>query len=67
MPYKQDLRVARTTCGLCGKTNPPWGHVNRFDEVRLQSLFSEFFIEKVSYVGKTDEITNCMSLMVLSN
>ena len=28
VPYRQDLRVARTTCYLCGKKNPPWGHVN---------------------------------------
>jgi 2-polyprenyl-3-methyl-5-hydroxy-6-metoxy-1,4-benzoquinol methylase len=31
VPYRQDLRVAQTTCYSCGKTNPPWGHVNRFD------------------------------------
>lgn len=32
VPYKQDIRVGRTTCGACGKISPPWGPVNRFDE-----------------------------------
>src|SRR5947208_8764132 len=32
VPYRQDIRLGRTTCRSCGKSNPPWGHVNSFDE-----------------------------------
>src|SRR5262245_11983561 len=35
VPFSQDLRIGRTTCPSCGKTNPPWGHVNAFTEERL--------------------------------
>ena len=39
VPYKEDNRVGRTTCYTCGEKNPPWGHVNCFDEGRLINLF----------------------------
>lgn len=39
VPYMQDIRLGRTTCENCGEKNPPWGHVNRFDEVLLRKLF----------------------------
>lgn len=61
VPYKQDIRVGRMTCITCGGKNPPWGHVNSFDEVRLKSLFPEFDLTKVSYVGEGDPGTNCLA------
>ncbi|WP_199611170.1 class I SAM-dependent methyltransferase [Flocculibacter collagenilyticus] len=65
VPYKQDLRVGRTTCLSCGKKNPAWGHVNKFDEDRLQHLFSGFDVCEVSYVSKTNSFTNPISTWLL--
>lgn len=61
VPYKQDIRVGRMTCITCGGKNPPWGHVNSFDETRLKNLFSEFALAKVSYVGEADPRTNWLA------
>ena len=58
VPYKQDIRCSRTTCYSCGKTNPPWGHVNSFDETRLQQLFGSLTMVQTSYVGESDVRTN---------
>jgi hypothetical protein len=61
VPYKQDLRLDRSTCSGCGGTNPPWGHVNRFDEARLNRLFSGCKVAQSGYVGVTSEATNFLS------
>lgn len=61
VPYKQDLRAGRSTCYTCGKKNPPWGHVNSFDENRLKELFPALEVTRLSYVGETDVVTNCFS------
>lgn len=55
VPYRQDLRIGRTVCNKCGAINPPWGHVNSFDEGRLNELFGPM---KFSYVGSTRASTN---------
>jgi len=65
VPYKQDLRYGRTTCGSCKKTNPPWGHVNRFDLLILQKLFPDMAIEKVEYVSSTRSKTNFISAYLM--
>ena len=65
VPYKQDIRVGRSTCGACGKLNPPWGHVNRFDEDRLRELFPAFTVAQQSFVGETDAQTNALSCAVM--
>ena len=65
VPYRQDLRVGRTTCNACGKVNPPWGHVNRFDEERLASLFPGMTIVRRSYVGQTTLRTNAISAALM--
>lgn len=65
VPYRQDLRVARTTCLLCGGTNPPWGHVNSFDESHLQSLFKELKQTKVTFVEKNKDYTNALSAWLM--
>jgi SAM-dependent methyltransferase len=65
VPYRQDIRCGRTTCHSCGKTNPPWGHVNSFDEDRLSALFSGLpFISK-SFVGTTKEATNPIATFLM--
>lgn len=65
VPYKQDIRHGRTSCHSCGKTNPPWAHVNRFDETRLQQLFPDFDVVQVNYVGKGELGTNHLSAYLL--
>jgi ubiquinone/menaquinone biosynthesis C-methylase UbiE len=65
VPYKQDTRFGRTTCYSCGKKNPPYGHVNSFDESRLRSLFPGMREIKVSYIGETKEKTNFLSTYFL--
>jgi hypothetical protein len=65
VPYKQDLRVGRTTCAACGAKNPPWGHVNAFDEGRLQALFPSCEVAAISYVGHSLEQTNALATALL--
>lgn len=65
VPYKQDTRVGRTTCMACGKTNPPWGHVNTFDEALLASLFNGLTCEKIEFVGVNRERTNFLSAFLM--
>lgn len=66
VPYKQDLRLDRSTCSSCGKTNPPWGHVNSFDEARLGALFPRCRVAKKSFVGQTREATNFISSSLMA-
>ena len=65
VPFKQDIRCGRTTCRSCGKVNPPWGHVNSFDEERLSQLFSGLAIISKSFVGITKEVTNPISAFLM--
>lgn len=65
VPYKQDIRVGRTTCGSCGKPNPPWGHVNAFDEARIAKLFHRCRVEAVSFVGVNGAQTNWLSAALM--
>lgn len=65
VPYKQDIRVGRTTCYTCGKKNPPWGHVNSFDKKRLTGLFNTFKVREVSFVEEIEEGTNFFATFLL--
>ena len=65
VPYQQDIRVGRTTCRSCGNVNPPWGHVNSFDEKQLKQLFSGCAVVKTSFVGQTDVSTNALSCALM--
>lgn len=65
VPYKQDIRVGRTTCGACGKKNPPWGHINTFDEERLRFLFPDLVVKDISYIGQNDAGTNFLSAFLM--
>jgi hypothetical protein len=65
VPYREDLRVARTLCLACGRRNPPWGHVNSFDEERLAELFRGMSAAKTSFVGITRVVTNGLSAMLM--
>lgn len=65
VPYKQDIRDGRTTCYTCGAKNPPWGHVNQFDEQVLARLFNSHDVVTTSYVGQTVARTNFLSTWLL--
>lgn len=65
VPYRQDIRHGRTTCASCGKRNPPWGHVNSFDERLLAKLFPDLVVERMCFVGETNEKTNAVSVWLL--
>jgi SAM-dependent methyltransferase len=65
VPYRQDTRVGRTTCVHCGKVNPPYGHVNRFDENVLQQLFTGVNLQEFRYVSANRERTNALSAWLL--
>ena len=65
VPYKQDIRIGRTTCRACGKVNPPWGHVNQFDESRLMALFPGLMVKTTSFVGSYKGATNPISTLLM--
>lgn len=65
VPYKQDTRTGRMTCGSCGHMNPPWGHVNSFDEKRIAALFPACTIDSISFVGTIKDQTNAISTKLM--
>lgn len=65
VPFRQDTRCGRTTCRKCGKTNPPWAHVNTFDQPKLQRLFSGMTVGETSFVGANNEVTNRLAAMLM--
>lgn len=65
VPFDQDLRVARTRCAHCGAINPPYGHVNSFDQGRLESLFAPLHAARVEHVAATREGTNAVSDLLM--
>jgi hypothetical protein len=65
VPFRQDIRLGRTTCYSCGGKNPPWAHVNSFDRRRLESMFPRYEVQSVSFVGETRERTNFLSAFFL--
>lgn len=65
VPFKQDIRVGRTTCAFCGHINPPWGHVNSFDERKLVRLFSRLSVVEKSFIGMSKDATNFLSTRMM--
>jgi SAM-dependent methyltransferase len=65
VPFKQDIRVGRTTCGHCGKVSPPWGHVHSLDEMRLRRLFADCTLISKSFVGTENAVTNPLSTLLM--
>ena len=61
VPYKQDIRIGRTTCAACGRISPPWGHVNVFDEQRIVTLFRPFHLCAKLLTGVDSEKTNALA------
>jgi SAM-dependent methyltransferase len=65
VPFRQDIRIGRTTCRSCGKINPPWGHVHSFNERTLGRLFPGIKIAAKSYVGSNRQVTNPLSVFLM--
>lgn len=65
VPFQQDIRLGRTTCLACGKTNPPWGHINSFTEQRLFSCFPALSVVSRSFVGLHKQATNAISARLM--
>lgn len=65
VPYDEDSRCGRTTCQHCGGFNPPWGHINSFDETILRSLFPSLQWTKATFVGTKRARTNPISTALL--
>ena len=61
VPYRQDIRVFRMICLTCGGINPPWGHVNSFDEKKLIAMFTGLHVERIEYIGNSKNVTNWLS------
>lgn len=65
VPNRQDIRIGQTTCSVCRKQTPPWGHVNSFDEERMLRLFPGMQPVSITFVGETKERTNALSAFLL--
>jgi hypothetical protein len=65
VPFKQDLRLGRTTCSSCRKTSASWGHMSSFDENRLIGLFEGLSLAKRSFVGAHKNSTNVFSAVLM--
>ena len=64
-PYKQDVRLGRTICLSCKRINPPWGHLNSFDENKLKKLFEPLTLRSISFVGEQKAKTNLISTYLM--
>jgi SAM-dependent methyltransferase len=65
VPYKQDTRFGRLTCSSCRRFNPTYGHVNTFDEHRLQDLFNGLDAVAIHRVGSNRSRTNALSTLLM--
>jgi len=65
VPYRQDIRDGRTTCQGCGAVNPPYGHVNTFDEHRLARLFEGCTPRTQTFVGEATMGTNWLAARLM--
>jgi len=66
VPFRQDIRVGKLTCSRCGRVNPPYGHINTFDEQKLKSLFHRLELVECSFVGKVTRRTNPLSSWLMT-
>jgi SAM-dependent methyltransferase len=65
VPFQQDTRLDRTTCQMCGRASPPWGHVNSFDESGLHRLFAPLELIATSFVGCYADRTNKLAAALM--
>jgi SAM-dependent methyltransferase len=65
VPFRQDIRLGRTTCRSCGGINPPWGHIHSFDEKCLRRLFPGLRVLSQSFVGVKKDATNFLAAFLM--
>jgi hypothetical protein len=65
VPYRQDLRIGRMTCGSCGQINPSYGHINRFDENNLRALFGGAEWVEHHYIGSIRDASSALAARLL--
>jgi SAM-dependent methyltransferase len=65
VPFRQDLRLGRTSCATCGKISPPWGHINSFDEQALRVLFAGCALRAKSFAGSTKSATTALAAWLM--
>jgi SAM-dependent methyltransferase len=65
VPYRQELRLGRTTCRRCGTINPSFGHINRFDESALRGLFSNAEWLEHRFVGTVRDASSTLATQLL--
>lgn len=65
VPFNQDTRFGATHCSSCGRTNPPWGHVNVFSKLDLSDLFAPLPAISTQFVGATRARTNTISNILM--
>jgi SAM-dependent methyltransferase len=66
VPFRQDTRAGQLTCRQCGKVNPPYGHVNTFDEQKLRTLFHTLEPVEFSLIGSTTARTNSLASWLMT-
>lgn len=66
VPYREDRRSGKTRCTSCGRVNPPWGHVNSFDEARLRALFPTLAWTHSELIGSGGRRTNPVSSALMT-
>src|SRR5262249_41533535 len=52
VPFKENLSLGHTRCPQCRKIFHVWGHLRRFTNKTLASLFKDFDVATTRYVGK---------------
>ena len=58
--------MGRTTCGTCGKVNPPWGHISSFSIRKLHELFHKTEVRDIVYAGESVNRTNWISALLMN-
>lgn len=67
VPYRQDTRLGRVTCGHCGRTSPAWGHVNEFHEGTLSRLlWPAWTVKERSFVGPPRHRTTALAAFLMN-
>ena len=66
VPNRQDLRVERLNCNACGRTSPPYGHLNQFDKDSLTRLFAPLVPQTMTSLGPHAEQTNPLSTALMN-
>ena len=64
VPYRQDLRLARSRCGFCGGKLPAWGHRSSFDERRIRQLFHPAVPVSMTFISRRER-TNALSALLM--